>query len=323
VELIGHTRLIQYLNCVRQNNRLAHAFLFSGPESIGKKTTSLKFIKSFLCDSNGDKPCFICLSCSRVDALSHGNLLLIAKEKEKQNISIENMRTVHQFISLKSIDDKLRFIVIDDAHLMSEEAMNSLLKVLEEPPMGIIFILITSSINSLLQTIRSRCQILRFSRLSLAESSNLLKINDKFASEDLELLWKLCAGDMKLINYLFAENGLMLNSVKKSIHLINELDFAKLIDEELKSSQAAESRQKLKLLLYVLLIINIALLRNTGEITDKLVKFFDAASYINMLKQKDPFEILDNSDKILNAYIKIEMNVNIPLLCAETINKIN
>ena len=133
LEVIGHKKQWEFLKRSFQEKRLAHAYLFTGPESVGKKKTALEFAKLVLCRSQKSQPCNKCQDCYQVDNLIHPDFLLIKPSRSAaQKISIEEIRTLKEKISITS-GGKYKIAVIDNAHRLTQEAQSALLKLLEEP----------------------------------------------------------------------------------------------------------------------------------------------------------------------------------------------
>lgn len=186
--IIGHKNILWYLQHSILKGQLNHAYLFSGPRSVGKTTVAECFISSLLCKAahhgEGEKvnffPCKQCVSCQQFFKQLHPDIYWVKVETneksgaEKKNISIEQMRELQSKLSKRSFLNSYKVAIISDAELMTLEAANSLLKTLEEPATGTIIILITSDITKIPQTIVSRCQALKFLPVSIAEVTNYL-----------------------------------------------------------------------------------------------------------------------------------------------------
>ena len=195
-----------YLNDIIQNKSFANGYIFYGAEGVGKKQTALRFIKEILKQSsqsdnveeritNNNHPDFLIIEPDSIlTSKSSGSLDLTKTIKSgSEIIKIAQIRNIKTFLGQKSINSEKKIILIIDAHLLNEAASNCLLKTLEEPSNG-IFILLTSKLNLLLDTIISRCQIVRFPSLSSKQIKSILKenldtsklnVNSKLKFEDL------------------------------------------------------------------------------------------------------------------------------------------
>lgn len=214
-QIIGQPHAVKQLKSLASNNRIPHALLFSGPSGVGKYFTAIQFIKSLNSEANYKKienfeepqvKYIIPLprgksevsESSATEKLSEKQLNDLVDELSKKktnpyykiqidganNVKISSIREIRKFLSLDYTDIEHRVVIIDEAHLMNTEAQNALLKSLEEPPEGVIFILITPYEDKLLPTIRSRCWQIKFNSLQ----NNVIKeiLVEKFNTNDEE-----------------------------------------------------------------------------------------------------------------------------------------
>ena len=171
-QIRGHRKILELLTRVVHTKRLAHAYVFSGLEGIGKRLTALALAKNLLCSSGGGKSCGTCSACIQVDRGSHPDLMII--EPEKGVITIDSIRNLKRELSRKSFSGGYKVCLIDDAEKMNLQAENALLKTLEEPTPDTVIILITGKPYRLLPTVLSRCQHLKFQPLALFDASELI-----------------------------------------------------------------------------------------------------------------------------------------------------
>jgi DNA polymerase III subunit delta' len=158
--IIGHDRQKEFLLSLHENERLPHAFLFSGQEGIGKRKLALEFVKHILCDQGTG--CDRCRPCLKLAHGTHPDLLIV---EGTESIGIAQSRMISKEVSEHPYEGKKRAIIIDQAETMTREAANALLKTLEEPPPFNIFFLITSSERDIPLTVRSRSARLTFGPL--------------------------------------------------------------------------------------------------------------------------------------------------------------
>ncbi|HNH49485.1 MAG TPA: DNA polymerase III subunit delta', partial [Myxococcota bacterium] len=180
--LIGNQSLRARLYKAADEQRMHHCFLFEGPAGIGKAAIALHLAMYVNClaEEEGQRglafhrpsrPCGHCRSCQPILAGSHPDILQVGPDPSKVTriITTEQARNLINALSLQRHSAKRRFVIIDPVDALNEEAANALLKTLEEPPAGTQFILITSRAASLLQTVRSRSQRVRFGPVGEAE----------------------------------------------------------------------------------------------------------------------------------------------------------
>jgi len=182
----GQDAVVERFRTALAHHRLASTFLFVGPEGCGKRQLALKLAQAFLCEQNPEEdlnPCGHCAACKQCLAGSHPDIDIIGKPEDKSSIPLElligdkehRMREGLCFrISLKPYSGRRKIAVIDDADYLFHEGANCLLKTLEEPPPKSILILIGTSEQRQLPTIRSRCQVVRFQPLTPEDIAAIL-----------------------------------------------------------------------------------------------------------------------------------------------------
>ncbi|MGZ4031368.1 MAG: DNA polymerase III subunit delta' [Tumebacillaceae bacterium] len=146
--------------------RLAHAYLFLGPEGSGQEETAHYFAKSILCDAEADKPCGVCPQCRKFESGNHPDVIQI--EPDGNAIKIAQVRELQKAFSFKTMESSRKVYIIHEADRMTVEAANSLLKFLEEPSTPVVAVLLAESRSKLLPTIISRCQLVPFARRPVA-----------------------------------------------------------------------------------------------------------------------------------------------------------
>lgn len=158
-EIVGHDENIKMLQTMLHAGRLPHALLFAGPDGIGKMMVAKATAATLLCQGAPDTaPCGHCLACRQISSLASPNVIVVAPEGN--SIKIEQIRALQHEAGL--VSSGWRICVIEQAERMTTQAANSLLKLLEEPPSQLIFILLASSPHLMLGTIISRCLLIRF-----------------------------------------------------------------------------------------------------------------------------------------------------------------
>jgi len=176
-----------FLKSIIKNKSLANGYIFYGAEGLGKKQTALQFIKEIFKQyspsenveekiTNNNHPDFLIIEPDSLMATKSSGSFDLEKtiKSGSEIIKIAQIRNIKTFLSQKSINSEKKIVLIIDAHLLNEAASNCLLKTLEEPSNG-IFILLTSKLNLLLDTIISRCQIVRFRSFSSKQIKSILK----------------------------------------------------------------------------------------------------------------------------------------------------
>lgn len=161
--LIGNSRAWKMVSAMILNKKIPHAIIIEGVKGLGKKTLAKFLAKACLCEEN--TPCLNCKSCHLIDVGTHPDCQTV--EPEKSTIKVEKIRELRLEAFMSPMQSDGRVFIINDAHTMNLNAQNALLKVLEEPPKNVTFILLTKSASFLLETIRSRCVLLTLAPVPL------------------------------------------------------------------------------------------------------------------------------------------------------------
>lgn len=195
-EVLGHQQNKEFLQKLLKPGSRPHALLFYGMGGIGKKMLALHFAKTFLCKSVAKKPCGICESCRLIDiennSFAHPDFYLLTAEEAGKDIKIEQVKEMAKQAAFAPVLSEHKVCIIDDAGQMTAEAANSLLKLLEEPPPGWLFILITQQAERLLPTVLSRVVRLRFDAPDSSAVQQILKA--KGITQNTQVLAALAGG---------------------------------------------------------------------------------------------------------------------------------
>lgn len=194
--VLGQDQAKRQLITALQTKLISHAYLFLGPDGVGKSLTAYSFAAALNCQNplEGYKPCGECPSCKKMEHNNYPDLHLV--EPQGQSIKIEQIREIQSRVAYKKLEEKYQIVIIQDAQKMTVEAANSLLKVLEEPPQGTIFILIADHTRSMLPTILSRCQLIRFVALRPEHIESILQENYGVDPEEAKQIGMLSGGSV-------------------------------------------------------------------------------------------------------------------------------
>lgn len=191
-DIIGQSRLVENLQRSIRQERVVHAYLISGPKGAGKKMLAHIFARALLCRHNGDKPCDTCPSCIKYNTGNHPDVITV--KPEKSSIVVDQIRDLQKDMYVKPYEGGRKIYLIEEAHTMTPQAQNCLLKTLEEPPAyGVIFLL-ADQVEGLLPTILSRCQILRLKKVSREGIASLLERRYNLSPDQAHLLAALSDG---------------------------------------------------------------------------------------------------------------------------------
>lgn len=168
----GNARSKEYLKSAMERGALPHAFLLSGPEGTGKRTLAGILARALVCQGEGEKPCGVCPACVKSQKECHPDIAQVMSDGS--SIKVETIRALKQDAYLRPNDGARKVYVIHDADVMTQEAQDALLKILEEPPAFTVFLLLCYNYGSILPTVISRCIHLPLAPLTRAEAEPLL-----------------------------------------------------------------------------------------------------------------------------------------------------
>ena len=225
-DIVGQAHIKRALTNAIELNKISHAYLFTGPRGTGKTSTARILAKSLNC-VNGPTvtPCEECESCKSITATIPVDVI---EMDAASNRSVEDAREILEKVNYAPIHGKYKIYIIDEVHMLSKEAFNTLLKTLEEPPKNVIFILATTESYKVLDTIKSRCQRFDFKRITTNDIiEHLKKIakleNIKISDDAISVIAKSSAGGMRDSLALLDQVSTMGMSEEITVEDINNL----------------------------------------------------------------------------------------------------
>ena len=194
--LLGHETAVQFLQIHSQPENTRHAYLITGTEGVGRETLALAFVKALNC-LNPPSPgnfCGQCQPCRQIEAQAYPDLAILRVAEGARELKIEQVRAMQQTLSLAPYQSKYRVVLIPDFQRATMGASNALLKSLEEPPARAILILTADARESLLETIASRCEVVRLRPMPIDELAKELQVLHRLSEEEARRISQLAGG---------------------------------------------------------------------------------------------------------------------------------
>ncbi len=199
-DLVGQEPIIQTLKNALHEGTLAHAYLFTGPRGTGKTSTARLLAKTINCpNTKNGEPCNTCEQCRQITI---GNSFNVIEIDAASNRGIDSIRDLREKVMMPPTTGKYKVYILDEAHMLTTEAFNALLKTLEEPPPHAIFVMATTDVHKMLPTVLSRCQRFDFKRITTQQIVKHLDFIAKQEQVELEqsaaaLIARAAAGGMR------------------------------------------------------------------------------------------------------------------------------
>lgn len=251
-KIIGHEPQKKSLISCVENNHIAHAYLFSGPEGIGKKLIATEFAKLINCkdrqNDNFSKDCN-CISCSKIDKGVNPDVHIFEYQDVK-TIKVNQIREdIEKVVYLSPYESEFKIFIIDNAERMNFNAQNAFLKTLEEPPKNSVIILISSLSDLIIPTVKSRCQIINFNKLETKEIESFLEANSDHNSEEIKLISRISDGSIgKALNidddFLKLRNEYIKKLLEVNVNRPTTIfDFAEKVSKLSKTNDLSELKR--------------------------------------------------------------------------------
>ena len=254
-EVVGQEHIKKALKNAIELNKISHAYLFTGPRGTGKTSTARIFAKSLNCKEGPTiNPCGVCENC--ID-ITNSTPMDVIEIDAASNRKVEDAQNILEKVMYAPVNSRYKIYIIDEVHMLSTTAFNALLKTLEEPPKNVIFILATTEVHKVLDTIKSRCQRFDFKRITTDDIVKHLRyISDKekinITDDALFTIAKNSAGGMRdsiaLLDQLSVLDGEEAISTDDINNLLGRLSFDTLnsLADKIVDSKPQEAIEELE-----------------------------------------------------------------------------
>jgi DNA polymerase-3 subunit delta' len=220
-QVIGQDKILSSLDYSLKTDAMAHAYLLAGPRHVGKRTLAINLAQALNCDGP-ELPCGQCHSCQRILEGKHADVTPIGLDSRTE-ISIDDIRGLQRLANLPPYEGKCKVFIIDDAEYLSTEAANSLLKILEEPPQKVVWLLLAAEEERLLPTIVSRCQRLELKPVPSERIYEVLVNSYNVDADKARLLTQLCHGRLGWALSALANDGILEQRAQRIDKLVSLL----------------------------------------------------------------------------------------------------
>ncbi|MBX5482581.1 MAG: DNA polymerase III subunit delta' [Myxococcaceae bacterium] len=208
----GQHRAVDALKAALRSGAIHHAWLFAGPEGVGKELAAIGFAQALTCQERPGEGCGSCASCGRIARRNHPDVQWVMPQEEQiarglagrsdfantpsRDIRVEQIRTLQERLALRPLEAERKVAIVASAHRMNDPAQNAFLKTLEEPPAGTVLVLIASAPDRLLPTIRSRCLRVTFGPLPVDFIADTIQEKKKLDRESALLAATMAGGSL-------------------------------------------------------------------------------------------------------------------------------
>lgn len=310
-QVIGHEKIKEHLKHAIAQNKVSHAYIINGEAGSGKKTLAGIFAQTLQCQERGrgTEPCGKCKSCIQAETGNHPDIIRITHEKV--GIGVDDIRNqVNGDVSIKPYVGPYKIYMIDEAHKMTEQAQNALLKTIEEPPAYGVVLLLTTNLDRLLPTIQSRCVLLNLKAVNPQEIKQLLMKKYGIPDYGAELSAAFSQGNVgRAIRYAMSDE--FIKAKDEILHLLKYIDDMPI--HEIMEAVKGLSAHKLEINDYIDLMIlwyrDVLMLKATNDPNQLLYK--EEYKYISRQASKKDFEGIENIMRAMNkAKVRLNANVN-------------
>ena len=187
-----------FKNCLT-NKKLGQAYIIHGAEGMGKKTVMRYILSLVMCESNSS--CGVCPSCRSLDAGAHPDVVQVRRPETRASIGVDSVRSLLSEVYIRPVLAQYKAVVVHEAHLLTPEAQNAMLKIIEEPPDKVVFFLLCDTLAPILQTVMSRSVTVNLRPLSVAELKNIS------GSEVRDFELHYCMGNPGKLKTLVSDSG--------------------------------------------------------------------------------------------------------------------
>ncbi|MDB5353307.1 MAG: dnaX 2 [Planctomycetota bacterium] len=322
--LRGHETQVDSLRRAMVGGRLPHAFLFVGPSGIGKRLFARTLAQALLCERNPESrllPCGQCPSCLQVVEGTHPDVLVVSRPEDRQELPIRAIRQLCLDLGLKPMRGSRRVAIVEDADDLSDEAANAFLKTLEEPPPNSVLILVGTAAEVQLDTILSRCRVVRFEPLSVENVKAILI--ERGLTTDPQAATRLAEQSEGSVARAEGLANASLEEFRRAMidelgdpHRFDPQGFARRLDAFSKEAgkESSPQRECARLLIGELARFFRGILWQTAGVDPASPDQADRRAIAVLAERMEPEDVFILADRCLEADLQVQRNANRALI---------
>lgn len=319
-QIYGHETVKKSLSAALLNDRISNAYVFEGIEGVGKKLCAKIFAQSLVCESD-TPPCGECSLCIQANAGTAPDIISVIKDKDKASIGVDNIREqVIAEVYLKPRNAKRKIFLINNGDELSTEAQNALLKVLEEPPSYVTFIICVTAKEKLLQTVLSRSQTITFFPVATSEVVRYLMDNCGQSEDEAQFTASLSQGSIGKAIALSGDAS-KKERMEKTVASLMNLKKNSLRIREMVEFLTEEKENVTEIFECMCTFLRDCVMVKTNM--ENSVIFFDKLSDMRVFTQDiSKKKLISAFDKIKDLELKLKQNLNFNATVSEAVMRI-
>ncbi|MBE6671573.1 MAG: hypothetical protein E7593_05160 [Ruminococcaceae bacterium] len=329
IYLHGNEKILNFFKSAYENGKIAHAYIFEGGRGSGKHTLARRLACLLACSNLFERPCFECSSCRKISEGISPDVIEISLLNDKKTIGVEQIRELRSSVYVKPSEENIKVYIISNAELMTVQAQNVFLKVLEEPPRGVFFFMLCENTSNILATVKSRAPILKMQNFSDAELTEYLINNNKKAvdlytnnREAFELIIRIADGKIGEAERLISDmkSGSEQSKHDKARNLIELLaDSSKFSDFLIYMQKITKARDELvDIVTYCLYAIrDLMVVKKMTDEHPPMLFYGDVDYAQRMASRFTSAAVMKLYDELCCAKEELTMNANVNNLLVE------
>lgn len=315
--IVGHREIIEHIQSSIKFNRVNHAYIFDGPDGMGKMTLARAFAKTLNCEAGGIEPCNSCISCKTFDEDNNPDIIYVTHKTTV--ISVDDVREqIVQNLAVKPYKNRYKIFIIPEAHKMNEAAQNAFLKSLEEPPEYGIFMLLSENCNNFLVTILSRCILFKLKALPYDTVAEYLIETQGITPEQAQLYARYSMGNIGKAEELIASQ--QFRSLRdKATEIALKLETADMIEmydiiDDIKGDKKEDRKNIDTILEIIYMIYRDALVYIKTRDEQRIIQSDKFSEVFSIADKASSSSLIKRCEAIEDTRVKLRNNGNAQLL---------